>query len=76
MKPKLDAALYMSLGRWHYFSCQWAAPVVPVLKSDNTIRVCGDYKLTANKVIKSDTNPIPKPEDLFSSVSGGKIFSK
>ena len=31
--------------------------------------MCGDYKLTANKVIKLDTYPIPKPEDLFSSLA-------
>ena len=55
---------------------QWAAPVVPVVKPDSTIRVCGDYKISANKAITLDTYPIPKLEDLFSSVSGGKIFSK
>ena len=54
----------------------WAAPIVPVLKSDNSIRICGDYKLTANKAARLDTYPIPRIEDLFSSLSGGKLFSK
>lgn len=27
-------------------------PIVPVMKSDSTVRVCGDYKLTINKVSK------------------------
>ena len=47
-----------------------------MVKPDSTIRVCSDYKITANKAITLDTYPIPKLEDLFSSVSGGKIFSK
>ena len=27
---------------------EWATPIVPVMKSDDTVRVCGDYKLTVN----------------------------
>ncbi len=30
----------------------WAGPIVPVLKSDGRIRLCGDYKLAANQAIK------------------------
>ena len=79
MKPKLYAALDSLLVDGIISSVnnsKWAAPVVPLLKPDNTIRVCGDYKLTANNVIKLDTYPIPKPEDLFSFLAGEKIFSK
>ena len=28
----------------------WAAPIVPVLKSDVEVRVCGDNKLMVNRV--------------------------
>ncbi len=31
---------------------EWAAPVVPVLKPDDTARLCGDYKLTVNQISK------------------------
>ena len=54
----------------------WAAPIVPVMKPDGSIRICGDYRLTVNKVAKVDGYPIPRIEDLFSRLAGGKIFSK
>ena len=30
----------------------WAAPIVPVLKDDGNVRICGDYKMTINKASK------------------------
>lgn len=57
-------------------SSQWAAPVVPVLKNNGTIRLCGDYRVTINQASKVDTYPLPRVEDLFTAMSGGKMFSK
>ena len=54
----------------------WAAPIVPVMKRDGTVRVCGDYKLTINQAAKLDTYPLPKADDLFSQLAGGKKFTK
>lgn len=54
----------------------WAAPIVPIVKQDGSVRICGDYKLTANQAAKTDTYPLPKIEDLFASLSGGKSFTK
>ncbi|KAK3768858.1 hypothetical protein RRG08_041520 [Elysia crispata] len=42
----------------------WATPIVPVRKRDGTVRICGDYKITVNKVCKGDNHPIPRIEDL------------
>lgn len=56
---------------------EWTAPVVPVLKSDpESISLCGDFKLTVNQVAKTDQYPIPRLEDHFSTLAGGKIFTK
>ena len=55
---------------------EWAAPVVPVLKPDGTVRLCGDYRLTINRAAKPDTYPLPRVEDLFATLAGGKSFSK
>ncbi|XP_023192425.1 uncharacterized protein K02A2.6-like [Xiphophorus maculatus] len=55
---------------------EWAAPIVPVLKPDGSVRICGDYKLTVNKVSSLEQYPIPRVEDLFNSLTEGKQFTK
>ena len=55
---------------------EWAMPIVPVLKQDRSVRICGDFKVTINPVSKLDHYPIPKIEDLFATLGGGKLFSK
>lgn len=54
---------------------EWAAPIVPVVKRDGNVRICGDYKLTVNAVSKTDPYPLPRIEDIFASLSGGKTFT-
>ena len=53
---------------------EWAASIVPVLKSDN--KICGDFKLTVNKASKLDRYPIPKIDDILASLRGGAVFTK
>ena len=58
-------------------SSDWAAPIVPVLKPDRkSVRICGNYKLTANKASRLEQYPLPKVEDLFSTLAGGITFTK
>ena len=54
---------------------RWATPIVPVPKRDGTFRICGDFKVTLNPVLQVDQYPIPKPEDIFVSLAGGKLFT-
>ena len=55
---------------------EWASPIVAVLKRDgNNIRICGDFKQTLNPVSRLDRYTIPRIQDLFWQLSGGKLFS-
>ncbi len=55
---------------------EWAAPIVSVTKGDGAVWICGDNKLTVNRVAKVETYPLPRIEDLFASLAGGLVFSK
>ena len=54
----------------------WAATIVPVVKGDDTIWICGNYKLTVTAVTKTDSYPLSRIEDIFASLSNGKTFTK
>ena len=55
---------------------EWATPIVPIPKPDRSIRICGDYKVTVNAALHVDQYPLPIPEELFATLSGGKQFTK
>ena len=55
---------------------EWATPIVPVPKTDGSVRICGDYKLTVNRVSKLDAYPIPKIADLYTKLAGGQTFTE
>jgi hypothetical protein len=55
---------------------EWASPVVPVVKSNGDIRLCGDYSSTINKHMISDVYPLPTLEDIVNKVGFGERFTK
>ena len=55
---------------------EWADPIVPVPKKDGKSRICRDYKTTINQARAVEEYPLPTPEELFSTLAGGEVFSK
>ena len=54
---------------------EWAAPIVVVPKPDGRLPLCGDYKVTINPVLDVDQYPLPKPGNIFATLSGGQRFT-
>ena len=54
----------------------WATPVVPVVKPDGSIRLCADYRMTLNKVLKPKVHPIPMVTHALAEIKGSKFFAK
>ena len=52
----------------------WGAPIVPVLKPNGEVRICGDYKLTVNLEAKVNKYPLPNIDYLYNKLSGGDIL--
>ncbi|XP_028176931.1 uncharacterized protein K02A2.6-like [Ostrinia furnacalis] len=54
----------------------YGTPIVPVIKENGDIRICGDFKVTVNQKLKREYYPLPRIEELFAVLSGGKEFTK
>ncbi|GFT31024.1 retrovirus-related Pol polyprotein from transposon 412 [Trichonephila clavipes] len=54
----------------------WATPIVPVIKQNGNLRICGDYKVTINPGLKIEQYPLTRIEDIFAELSGGEFFTK
>ena len=46
------------------------------MTQNGNVRICGDYCVTVNQAIQIDSCPLPKIEELFAKLFGGKYFSK
>lgn len=56
-------------------SSDWATPIVAIPKTNGRVRICGDYKVTLNQNLIVDKHPVPRINDLISSISGS-TFAK
>jgi hypothetical protein len=59
----------------HPSSSPWGAPVIFVLKKDDTQRLCVDYR-ALNEVTVKNKYPLPRIDDLFDQLCGACVFSK
>ncbi|CAC5386080.1 unnamed protein product [Mytilus coruscus] len=55
---------------------EWASPIVPVMKSNGTIRICGDFKITVNPMLNVDQYPLPRTDEIFATLAGGQKYTK
>lgn len=54
---------------------EWATPVVPIIKKNGAVRLCGDYRSTVNQATETDTYPMPTASEIFAIISGGKFYT-
>lgn len=54
----------------------YASPIVPVLKANGDLRICGDFSVSINKQLLIDRYPLPRIEELFAKLHGGEEFTK
>lgn len=79
LKDKVEAELerLVQLGILRPVSySKYGTPIVPVLKANGSIRICGDYALTINKDLEVDKYPLPRIEEVFAKLQGGEKYSK
>jgi len=79
LKPLVEAQIdkFVSIGFWTPVTeSKWATPLVPVVKPDGSVRLCGDYKVTVNPQLQVAQHPLPTNEDLFSKLGNNSVFSK
>jgi hypothetical protein len=53
-----------------------ACQSVPVSKPDGSVRICGDYSVTANKYIDPEQYILPTLEELSTNMANCTVFSK
>jgi hypothetical protein len=70
---KKQLADMLRKGLIHPSASPWGSPVLFVDKQYSTIQLCVDYR-KSNKVAIKNKYPLPKIEDLFDQLNGGKVF--
>ena len=48
---------------------EWASPIVIAMKTNGTVRICGDFKVTVNPHIIRDNYPLPHFEEIATKLN-------
>lgn len=51
-------------------------PIVPVVKPNESVRICGDFKVSVNRNIDPQQYPMPRTDELLQAMAHGNRFSK
>lgn len=79
MKPKVEVELERLEEEgilYNVTSRDWATLIVPVVKPNGNVRICGDYKVTVNLLLEPVIYPLPRIEYIFARLAGGQTFTK
>lgn len=63
LKPKVNAKLDKLVEEGVIIKVdynEWATPTVPVIKSNNAVRICGGFKVSLNPMLEVDQYPLPR----------------
>jgi len=75
VKLELDALTQQGIVEPIKF-CEYAAPIVTVIKDSGKIRICGDYSQTINKYCKHYISPMPTIDEVLQEVGVANVFSR
>lgn len=51
-------------------SSEWATPVVPVVKKDEQLWLCGDFHITVNAATLKVQYLLPRVDDIVANLNG------
>src|SRR6218665_1411373 len=77
LQQEIDKEIEIMIKNWinERSESACAAPLVVVKKQDGSSRLCCNYK-QLNKITVFDPEPMMSNEDVFSKISGSKVYSK
>ena len=79
IKPKVEEEIERLLKLGHLEKVEasdWATPIVPVLKGNGNVRICGDFKITLNPHLVVMKRTFLRIDDIFRVLQNGLLFSQ